>query len=239
MALLGKWWWRFKWGPESLWKDVIKALYGDNGGLGAVIPSNRRTANWGIICNLDRDLTKVGIDINQILFFDDNRNCWNWDLEADGMYTVRSLRKEIDSRILDAVQIKTTWCKAVPRKVNLFVWRLLRDKLPTRDNLQARGVDIPSHLCPACNCHPESTDHLFLRCSTAKIVMAQLISWRPLLPTLDDCATVASLFHHIANLCMSPADTCKYEVILRAFLWVTWNNRNSICFRGMFRMLNP
>ena len=70
LALLCKWWWRFKTGPESLWKEVIKAFYGDNGGLGEELPANRRTSTWGIVCNLDRDLAKVGIDINRLLFFD-------------------------------------------------------------------------------------------------------------------------------------------------------------------------
>ena len=230
LALLCKWWWRFESGPENLWKDVIKALYGDNGGLGTALPTHRRTTTWGIICSLDRDLAELGIDINQIMFFDDNRICWTWDLEQDGMYTVRSLRKEIDSRILVAAPIQTIWCKAAPRKVNLFIWRLLRDRLPTRDNLQVRGIDITSALCPACNCHPESADHLFLRCSTAKLLMAHLSSWCPMMPTLDSCGNAASLFHGVANLCKSSADRNTYEVILRAFLWVIWCNRNNICF---------
>ena len=164
----------FQDGSESLWKEVIKAFYGDNGGLGVTLPNHRKSSTWAVIFGLDQDLEKVGIDINQLLFFDSTRNCWSWDLEAHGSYTVRSLRKEIDSRILDESTIQTTWCKAAPQKVNLFVWRLLRDKLPTRDNLQFRGVVIPSPLCPACNFFPETVDHLFLRCSTAKILMARL-----------------------------------------------------------------
>ena len=238
LALLCKWWWRFKAGPESLWKEVIKALYGDNGGLGNALPNHRRMCTWGVICNLDRDLAKVGIDINRLLLFDSDRNCWNWELEADGVFSVRSLRNEIDSTTIDADHTKTLWCKAAPRKVNLFIWRLLRDKLPTRDNLQARGVIIPSTLCPACNCHPESVEHLFLRCSTTKMLMAKLTTWCPSMPKLDDCTNVASMFYGGSNFGNSLAKMNKFEVILRAFLWTIWCKRNNLVFRSSISIIN-
>jgi len=52
-------------------------------------------------------------------------------------------------------------------KVSVFAWRLLRDRLPTKSNLAARGV-IPheSTLCVAGCGLPESTQHLFLLCNT-------------------------------------------------------------------------
>ncbi|KAL4568643.1 hypothetical protein LXL04_024258 [Taraxacum kok-saghyz] len=47
--------------------------------------------------------------------------------------------------------------------------------------------------------------------------MARLISWRPLFPTLDGFASVASLFHGIGNLCKIPADRCNSLQILQTF----------------------
>ena len=176
--------------------------------------------------------------VNQILFFDNNRICWSWELEADGTYSVRSLRKAIDANILENSTIPTTWCKAAPRKINTFVWRLLRDRLPTRDNLQKRGVNIPTIICPACNCYPESAEHLFLRCSTAKLLMAHLNLWRPALPTLDSCNDIASLINKVNNPSWSKEVRASMEVIVRSFLWSLWCNRNNICFRSSVSTTN-
>ena len=174
----------------------------------------------------------MGINLNEILCFDRSRNCWNWSLEADGTFSVRSLRKEVDSHILEAHPRKMTWCKEVPRKINLFVWRLLRDKLPTRDNLSTRGVAFNSNLCPACNCFPETADHLFLRCSTTKMLRARLSTWWPKLPNPDRCRDVQSLLQGASDTRLPVMDKLKVEVILRAFIWVVWCSRNNMLFRG-------
>ncbi|GKB99416.1 NBS-containing resistance-like protein, partial [Tanacetum coccineum] len=41
--------------------------------------------------------------------------------------------------------------------LNILGWRLSIDKLPTRVNLDARGIDVPSVLCPICG---ECTDEM-------------------------------------------------------------------------------
>lgn len=37
LALLGKWWWRFRVEHNSLWVKVISSIYGRDGGLGVGI----------------------------------------------------------------------------------------------------------------------------------------------------------------------------------------------------------
>ncbi|GJX27560.1 RNA-directed DNA polymerase, eukaryota, reverse transcriptase zinc-binding domain protein [Tanacetum coccineum] len=45
----------------------------------------------------------------------------------------------------------TRWSKDVPIKINVFIWKLLFDKPPTRDNLEKKGLDVPSTLCGICD----------------------------------------------------------------------------------------
>ena len=97
---------------------MIKSFYGDNGGLGKNIPANRKSNTWGVICGLDKELSKVGIALDEILCFDSSRNCWNWILDPSGVFTVRSLRKEIDSHILEAHPCATIWCNDVERSIS-------------------------------------------------------------------------------------------------------------------------
>ncbi|GJX29545.1 RNA-directed DNA polymerase, eukaryota, reverse transcriptase zinc-binding domain protein [Tanacetum coccineum] len=40
------------------------------------------------------------------------------------------------------------WSKVLPIKLNVFLWRMLLDRLPTRTNLYNRGIDIDCVLCP-------------------------------------------------------------------------------------------
>ncbi|GJZ63625.1 small heat shock protein, chloroplastic [Tanacetum coccineum] len=44
---------------------------------------------------------------------------------------------------LPSLGVKTHWDKLLPRKVNIFMWRLKLDRLPHRFNLSSRGIDIP------------------------------------------------------------------------------------------------
>ncbi|GJV63669.1 putative RNA-directed DNA polymerase [Tanacetum coccineum] len=70
-----------------------------------------------------------------------------------------------------------TWNSWVPRKVNVCVWRLALNRLPTRSNLIYRGVSIPSNVCLLCGVDEESQHHCFLSCSKIKIIWRKLWSW--------------------------------------------------------------
>jgi hypothetical protein len=53
-----------------------------------------------------------------------------------------------------------------------MVWRLMHEKMPTDENLMSRGCALPS-MCNLCNCHIESSFHIFFECSFA----IRLWSW--------------------------------------------------------------
>ncbi|GJU51356.1 hypothetical protein Tco_1220911 [Tanacetum coccineum] len=71
-----------------------------------------------------------------------------WSLAQDGMFTVGLLRRTIDDHSLPSLGVKTHWDKLLPRKVNIFMWRLKLDRLLHRFNLSSRGIDIPVISCP-------------------------------------------------------------------------------------------
>lgn len=56
------------------------------------------------------------------------------------------------------------WSKDVLIKINAFIWKLLLDKLPNRDNLEKTGLDVPSTLCGKCDDVTETGNHVFLNC---------------------------------------------------------------------------
>jgi hypothetical protein len=77
---------------------------------------------------------------------------WVWKLHTSQCYTVKSaysfltttdtnLNEDYDSFL---------WLKAIPLKVNLFVWRLFLNRLPTKDNLfRRKAIDATKLPCEA------------------------------------------------------------------------------------------
>ncbi|GJX54941.1 reverse transcriptase domain, reverse transcriptase zinc-binding domain protein [Tanacetum coccineum] len=95
------------------------------------------------------------------------RDCVVSSLSTDGSYSVSFIQKHIDNCMIANSLPSTRWCKIIPRKVNIFMWRLLLDRLPHRLNLSSRGLDIDSILCPVCSEHVKSNSHAFFSCSAA------------------------------------------------------------------------
>ena len=108
---------------------------------------------------------------------DDGHVNWRWELEPDGEFTVRSLRYHLDSQSLPSVRVASKWNNFVSIKVNIMVWRLALDRLPTRLNLERRGIYIPSVTCPVCDSDVESIEHLFLACETAFQIWKGVWRW--------------------------------------------------------------
>ncbi|KAL4581185.1 hypothetical protein LXL04_017395 [Taraxacum kok-saghyz] len=92
-----------------------------------------------------------------------DRDFWVWNINLDGVFTVAETRRWIDDLVLPVGHLKTRWCALVPRKVNIFIWRLLLDRIPTRERLSGRGFEIDSIMCPVCGMAPGQLVHLFSR----------------------------------------------------------------------------
>jgi len=61
---------------------------------------------------------------------------------------------------------KLIWNAAIPPSKSFLVWRLIHRKMPTDDNLYARGCYMPS-MCTLCGKDAETSNHLFLNCQFA------------------------------------------------------------------------
>ncbi|GJS10798.1 nucleotide-binding alpha-beta plait domain-containing protein [Tanacetum coccineum] len=91
----------------------------------------------------------VGV-VQDIVVHSNCRDKWRWTLDVDGEFTVKELDRLVEEKILhtDSGGQETIWNKLVPKKVNIFVWRALKGILPVRVELDRRGIDLDSVLCP-------------------------------------------------------------------------------------------
>jgi len=118
--------------------------------------------------------------LHNVILQVDKDDSWLLTLETSRTYSVRSAYRiiTISPPLVNPVPVADLWHKDVPLKVVLFAWRLLRDRLPTKENLLHRGVlDRDSTSCAAgCDLF-ESSQHLFLHCNTFGSVWHLIYRW--------------------------------------------------------------
>ncbi|WJX93598.1 hypothetical protein P8452_75105 [Trifolium repens] len=157
---------------------------------------------------------------------------WRWQPDPDAGYSVRGayqLLTSQDSFTLGEAD-DLVWHKEVPLKVSIFAWRLLRDKLPTKSNLVARGIISPENqLCVSGCGGNESAQHLFLFCSIYGSLWALVRYWIGLTDMHTLTAHFVQFTYSAGGLC---ARRSFLQLIWLACVWVLWNKRNHRLFSG-------
>ncbi|GJR00181.1 hypothetical protein Tco_0523165 [Tanacetum coccineum] len=101
-----------------------------------VIPSNsfRFKAGCGTRIQFWKDIWigESPLDISDISQSDINdvEDSCLWTLGSNGNFNVWDSRRIIDSKILPSLVPSTIWYKTLLRKVNIFIWRMILDRLP-------------------------------------------------------------------------------------------------------------
>ncbi|GJY25942.1 hypothetical protein Tco_0400668 [Tanacetum coccineum] len=76
------------------------------------------------------------------LSLQDGVDGWAWPLDTSGSFKVSILRSCINSLDLSRSDPVTLWNELIPKKVNIFFWRLTRNNLPTKTNLVGKGLVV-------------------------------------------------------------------------------------------------
>ncbi|XP_071708148.1 uncharacterized protein [Rutidosis leptorrhynchoides] len=118
----------------------------------------------------------------------------------------------------------------IPQKIGIFVWRTLRGRIPVRVELDRRGIDLDSILCPMCNDYIETVEHAIISCKVAKDIWKAIYNWWGSNPPDN-----ASLSNHFSG---SGRDNLPggNKKIWQAVEWVSgyfiWKKRNQKIFRN-------
>jgi hypothetical protein len=90
---------------------------------------------------------------------------WWWQPDPDIGYFVSGAYQLLTSHdtFTAGEDVDLVWHKQIPSKVSIFAWRLLRDRLPTKENLVACGIlSSEAHFCVSGCGSIETAQHLFL-----------------------------------------------------------------------------
>lgn len=105
-----------------------------------------------------------------------------WEASKNGKYSVKSGYRWLQmgsiacrdhrlprTRNIPNMLWKMVWNLAAPAKIRLLVWLSLHRGLATRYNMFRMRVSL-SPICPICNGHEETIEHLFLQCPWVNVI---------------------------------------------------------------------
>jgi hypothetical protein len=164
---------------------------------------------------------------------------WRWVPGSLGLFSVNSCYNELlqshnmaplDSNELDVLQ--ELWKNDVPAKVNIFGWRLLLDKIPTRASLHHRGIltnplEMP---CSFCFHQTEDSSHLFFHCPFATNVWEAIFNW--IGQHINPLQVGWNHFQAFGALVKCKNGNRVRHLIWLATTWCIWKLRNQIVFKG-------
>ncbi|GJT82248.1 RNA-directed DNA polymerase, eukaryota [Tanacetum coccineum] len=156
-----------------------------------------------------------------------------WSLENSGEFSVASVRKMIDDKMLSDVAIKTRWIKSIPIKVNVHAWKVRIDSLPTRLNISRRGMDIDSIMCPICDNGVESSSHLFFSCHMVREIIRKITRWWDV--TYMEMYSYEDWLSWLVNLRLSS----KHKQVLEGVFYVMWRHLWSYRNKKIFDSKSP
>ncbi|KAC9988342.1 hypothetical protein E3N88_44974 [Mikania micrantha] len=169
LAMLYKWVWRFNNEKESLWGRLMVTLHGNRGNNNGFPCKIKASGVWATI---GRTINKVNVDFPEIKDrFNDDRM---------GEETVKSVKESMVATRCEGTNFALKWDGWITLKINTFAWRLLHNRLATKDNLMKRGLFEGSNVCSLCGDTEETALHLFTACSVASLIWSWVRwkSWR-------------------------------------------------------------
>ncbi|KAK2423034.1 hypothetical protein QL285_033519 [Trifolium repens] len=159
---------------------------------------------------------------------------WRWRYDPEGGYTVRGAytllaRTEVPEEVATTTLI---WHKQVPLKVSVLAWRVLRNRLPTRDNLVRRHIIEPNtHFCVTGCGGEETAQHLFLSCPVFAPLWGQIRSWVGF-SSVDPVSIPDHFVQFSHSAGGSRARRSFLQLLWLCSIWVIWHERNSIIFKA-------
>ncbi|XP_071712558.1 uncharacterized protein [Rutidosis leptorrhynchoides] len=165
-------------------------------------------------------------------FDSSGRDSWRWHPGSNGCFYTSKLTSMIDEKTLisGANSGETLRNNLTPKKVEIFVWRARKKRLPILIELDKRGIDLHSVRCPLCDGDIESVDHSILSCKLASEVWSKVFDWwgLPFHSNID----IGEIFVEHPNLAYSTHSSKIWQAVTWICGYLIWGNRNRKVFKG-------
>ncbi|XP_071704231.1 uncharacterized protein [Rutidosis leptorrhynchoides] len=160
------------------------------------------------------------------------RDSWQWQLSRNRCFSTKELSKIVDENCLcpnsSHLQEATIRNRFVPLKVEIFIWRLLRRRLPVRVELDKRGIDLNSVLCPFCDDDSQTLDHTFFLCKNSMDVWERIYKWWGFGGVSN--FSIGDSFRGNAPTKLSTSGSQLWQAVEWTSAYLVWQNRNHKVF---------
>ncbi|KAJ9560034.1 hypothetical protein OSB04_005194 [Centaurea solstitialis] len=183
------------------------------------------------------DLTSMENLLNGSNFLSYWKDFWYWNQDANGLFSVKKMYNFLHQRLNPPAptQACCKWSSLVPIKVNVFIWRLFLNALPTRANLLRRGVVLQDSTCVLCNSGLDVVDHCLFTCSKVDGIWRKVWSWMRL--SGGRLKSTEEFQFKLFPPSRSKSWVSSFGAICMVTLWCIWNWRNRILHAESPRVL--
>ncbi|XP_057811921.1 uncharacterized protein LOC131026169 [Salvia miltiorrhiza] len=164
---------------------------------------------------------------------------WIWEASKDGRYSIKSVyevikaqRSENGLQRSDMKVLASVWKTPAPQKAIVTSWRLLRNRLPTCDNLRKRKINMSEEDLQCCFCqdHEEDTNHMFISCPKTQELWDEIQRWTGI-STAQPFAAAAHWLN-FSECGQNKKGRKLLKAIWMSCCWLLWKRRNEIRFEG-------
>ncbi|XP_071721834.1 uncharacterized protein [Rutidosis leptorrhynchoides] len=153
---------------------------------------------------------------------------------ANGLFSVKKLSTIIDEQLLPCPTqyLETMRNNLVPRKLEIFVWRASKKRIPVRIELDKRGVDLHSVRCPVCDDDVESVDHCLVFCKFSLEIWSRVHQWWKLGQFSNFSTNEILRGNANSSNVMSKFGKQIWQAVEWVSAYYIWKNRNNVIFHN-------
>ncbi|PWA39255.1 reverse transcriptase domain, Reverse transcriptase zinc-binding domain protein [Artemisia annua] len=226
--------WIDPWVSRSLLKSLFPDLFSLESNKGCKVGDRLYGEQWiwkrPLNAGSESDQLQACLQLIEGQVLEESNDRWYWDRGTDGRFSVFEVKKWIDSGYSSTSNALFTWSKWVPIKCNIFMWRMLMDRIPTKQALARRNINCGDGLCTLCEDQEESVDHLFSACTIANGVWSGIARWLKLQPFFF--FSVADIVQEFKSSSWSPSKRLIIKGIMIIACWRIWKARNEKIFKN-------
>ncbi|XP_071715094.1 uncharacterized protein [Rutidosis leptorrhynchoides] len=189
--------------------------------------------NWAYppMGRTNSELNELRDTVRNLQVTEGKKDCWSWNLNSKGIYTVKECSVIVDKIILPRAvnSIESLRNGLVPKKVEVFIWRARLGRIPVRFELDKRGIDLNSVRCPICDGDIETVEHILFSCQVAKDIWAKVLKWWGYNSAIFG---FEDIFNGTFGCVAQDHKKNQWQAVCWVVCYILWKNRNAKVFKN-------
>jgi hypothetical protein len=173
--------------------------------------------------------------LNNIYLHHSMSDRWIWQPDIGEGYTVCGAYQLLTLQVHNVADVTEDliWHRQVPLKVSILAWRLLQNRLPTKENLLTRGtIQTEANLCVTGCGKAEYAVHLFLHCHILGTLWQHVRQWIGV-SGVEPLSIRDHFVQFTYYLGDSRASRSFLQLLWLLCIWLLWNERNNRLFHNV------